>query len=162
MVACERDATDFPRGGPVASHLNSRSRMDTTLLGRSMWSWTALSVGVGIVVGVAVVAAVGILLLEARRRRDDRASAFQNQIAEPIARELGVVGVSVLPTVRIPLWNSATRPVVVRLTGRVPSRDLRDRVIRLVEREAARLRYFRIEDHIRIERLTDEPRRRQA
>lgn len=115
--------------------------------------------GVGIVAGVAVVTALGILLLEAQRRRDDKASAFQNRLAEPISHELGQAGVSVLPTVRIPLWNGATRPAVIRLTGRVPSADVRDRVIRLVEREAARLRYFRIEDFIRIERLGNDQRR---
>ena len=120
-----------------------------------------MSIGAGILVGVALVTAVGILLLEAQRRRDDRASAFQNRLAEPISRELGLAGVSVLPTVRFPLWSSATRPVVIRLTGRVPARDIRDRVVRLVEHEATRLGYFRIEDHIRIERLGDEYRRRR-
>jgi hypothetical protein len=70
--------------------------------------------------------------------------------------------VSVLPSIRIPLWNGATRPAVIRLTGRVPSRDIRDRVVGLVEREASRLHYFRIEDHIRIERRGDEYRRRLA
>jgi hypothetical protein len=128
----------------------------------SAWSGVAMSVGIGIVFGVAIVTALGILLLEAQRRRDDRASAFQNRLAEPISREIGAAGVSVLPTVRIPLWNGATRPAVIRLTGRVPSPDVHDRVIRLVEREAAPLRYFRIEDHIHIERLGDDYRRRLA
>ena len=126
------------------------------------WSWTAIFIAAGVVVGVGIVTAVGVLVLEAQRRRDDLASAFQNRLAEPIARELGQAGVSVLPTVRIPLWTSATRPAVIRLTGRVPSRDIRDRVIRLVESEGARLHYFRVEDHIRIERLGDDYQRRPA
>ena len=92
------------------------------------WSWTAIFIAAGVVIGVGIVTAVGVLVLEAQRRRDDLASAFQNRLAEPIARELGQAGVSVLPTVRIPLWTSATRPAVIRLTGRVPSRDIRDRV----------------------------------
>ena len=115
-----------------------------------LWTWPALALGAGIVVGMAVVTAIGILLLEAQRRRDQRAAAFQDRLAEPIARELGLAGVSVLPTVRIPLWKAATRPAVIQLAGQVPSADLRDRVVRLVEREAGRLRYFRIEDRIRI------------
>ena len=126
------------------------------------WSWSAILLGAGVVVGVAIVTVIGILLLEAQRRRDENATAFQSRLAEPISRELGLAGVSVLPTVRIPLWTGATRPAVIRLSGRVPSRDIRDRVVRLVEREAARLHYFRIEDHIRIERLGDEYQRRPA
>ena len=109
-----------------------------------------MAVGAGVVVGVALVTALGVLFLEAQRRRDQRASAFQDQLAVPILRELGQAHVSVLPTVRIPLWKGATRPAVIQLTGQVPTRDIRDRVVRLVEREAGRLQYFRIEDRIRI------------
>ena len=127
-----------------------------------MWTWPALGLAAGIVVGVALVTAVGIFLLEAQRRRDQRAAAFQDRLAEPIARELGQVGVSVLPTVRIPLWKGATRPAVIQLAGQVPSYDLRDRVVRLVEREAGRLRYFRIEDRIRVTPSVERDRRRLA
>jgi hypothetical protein len=128
----------------------------------SAWSWPIIALAAGIMVGVGAVSAVGIWLLEAQRRRDQRASAFQNLIAEPISRELGMTGVAVLPTVRIPLWKASTRPAVIQLTGRVPSYKIRDHVIRLVEREAARLRYFRIEDRIRIAEPGDEERRRVA
>jgi hypothetical protein len=128
----------------------------------SAWSWPTIALAVGIMVGVGIVSAVGILLLEGQRRRDQRASAFQNLIAEPIAREIGMAGVSVLPTVRIPLWKASTRPAVIQLTGQVPSYKIRDQVIRLVEREAAQLRYFRIEDRIRIAEPGDEERRRVA
>jgi hypothetical protein len=127
-----------------------------------MWTWPAIALAAGVVVGVGIVTSVGILLLEAQRRRDQRASAFQNLLAEPIAHELDVAGVSVLPTVRIPLWKASTRPAEIQLTGQVPSREIHDRVIRLVEREASRLRYFRIEDRIRIARTGDEGRRRLA
>jgi hypothetical protein len=114
------------------------------------WSWPVIALAVGIVVGAAGVTTLGVILLEAQRRRDRRAVAFQDRLAGPIARELGQAGVSVLPTVRIPLWSAATRPAVIQLAGQVPSPDLRDRVVRIVEREAARLHYFRIEDRLRI------------
>jgi hypothetical protein len=127
----------------------------------SAWSWPAIALAAGIMVGVGIVSAVGIMLLEGQRRRDQRASAFQNLIAEPISRELGMAGVAVLPTVRIPLWKASTRPAVIQLTGQVPSYKIHDRVIRLVEREAARLRYFRIEDRIRIAQLGEEERVRK-
>ena len=115
-----------------------------------MWRWPAVAVGAGVILGVAVVTIIGVLLLESQRRRDQHAAAFQDRLAEPISRELGLAGVSVLPTVRIPLWSAATRPAVIQLVGQVPSREIRDRVVRLVEREAMRLRYFRIEDRIRV------------
>jgi hypothetical protein len=60
------------------------------------------------------------------------------------------------------MWSASTRPAVIQLVGQVPSRDLRDRVVRLVEREAMRLRYFRIEDRIRITPRAEEPGRRLA
>jgi len=113
-------------------------------------SWWVIALVAGIVVGVAIVTVAGVLFLEAQRRRDQRASTFQDRLAEPIARELGATGVSVLPTVRIPIVSAATRPAVIQLNGQVPSRDLRDRVVHLVEREAMKLQYFRIEDRIRI------------
>jgi hypothetical protein len=126
------------------------------------WTWPALGMIAGIVLGVAIVTGVGFFLLEAQRRRDRRAADFQDRLAEPISRELGLAGVSILPTVRIPLWSASTRPAVIQLVGQVPSSDLRDRVVRLVEREAMRLRYFRIEDRIRITPVAEEPGRRLA
>jgi len=126
------------------------------------WTWPAIALAAGIILGVAVVSAAGVFLLEAQRRQDQLATAFQDRIAEPIARELGMAGVSVLPTVQIPLWSAATRPAVIQLMGHVPSRELRDRVVRLVEREAIRLRYFRIEDRIRITPPAERPGQRLA
>jgi hypothetical protein len=126
------------------------------------WSWPVIALAVGIVVGAAGVTTLGVILLEAQRRRDRRAVAFQDRLAGPIARELGQAGVSVLPTVRIPLWSAATRPAVIQLAGQVPSPDLRDRVVRIVEREAARLQYFRIEDRLRIVPPAEGPGRRLA
>lgn len=125
------------------------------------WSWSVLALAAGILVGVGGVTVLGVLLLEAQRRRDQLAAAFQDRLAEPIARELGQTGVSVLPTVRMPLWSASTRPAVIQLAGQVPSRDLRDRVVRIVEREAMRLRYFRIEDRIRVSPSAEESGRRR-
>jgi hypothetical protein len=126
------------------------------------WSWPAIGLAIGIVAGAGVVTAVGVLLLEAQRRRGRRASAFQDGLAEPVVRELGATGVSVVPTVRIPLLRAATRPAVIQLAGQVPSRELRDRVVRIVEREAKQLCYFRIEDRIRIVPPTTGEARRLA
>ena len=75
---------------------------------------------------------------------------------------MGNTGVAVLPTVHIPVMSAATRPALIRLEGQVPSYDLRDRVIRLVEREAMRLRYFRIEDRIHVTPPADQPGQRLA
>ena len=127
-----------------------------------LWSWSTVALAAGIFAGVGLVTALGILFLEAQRRRDQRAAAIQDQIGAPLAKELGAAGVSVLPIVHIPLWKGATRPALIELTGEVSTRTLRDRVIRITEREAARLRYFRIEDHLRISRDVGRRRRRSA
>src|SRR2546430_5653998 len=132
-----------------------------------MGGWFGLTaptflLGLGIACGIAIAMAVGVLTLEAQRRRDQRAAALQDRLTAPITRELGQAGVSVLPTVRIPFLTSATRPAVIQITGHVPSPDLRDRVIHLVEREGGRLRYFRIEDRMRISRPREAERRRLA
>ena len=126
------------------------------------WSWAVIALTVGILVGVGSVTAIGVLLLGAQRRRDQRAAAFQDRLAESISSELGQSGVSVRPTVRIPLWSSATRPALIQTVGQVPSRDLRDRVVRIVEREAMRLRYFRIEDRLRVAPSAEDSGRRLA
>jgi len=126
------------------------------------WTWSTIAIAGGVLIGLTIVSALGIFLLEAQRRRDRTATAFQDRLAAPIAEELGYTGVSVLPTVSIPLINAATRPAVIRLEGQVPSYDLRYRVVRLVEREARRLRYFRIEDRIRVAPPAEQPGRRLA
>jgi hypothetical protein len=126
------------------------------------WTWQTMALAAGVIIGVALVSAVAVFVLEGQRRRDERAAAFQNRLAQPITRELGFAGVAVLPTVRIPLWSAATRPAIIRLEGQVPSYAVRDRVVRLVEREARRLRYYRIEDRIRITPAAEGPRERLA
>ncbi len=128
----------------------------------SAWTWPTIALVCGVIVGLTVVTVVAVFLLEAQRRRDRSATSFQDRLAAPIARELGNSGVSVLPTVRIPLVRAATRPALIRLDGQVPSYEIRDRVVRLVEREAMRLRYFRIEDHIRVAPPADRPGERLA
>ncbi|MBM4441305.1 MAG: hypothetical protein FJ027_12885 [Candidatus Rokubacteria bacterium] len=136
--------------------------MDWLMSAWAAWSGPAMALGAGVVVGVGLVTAIGVFLLEAQRRRDQSAAEFQDRLAEPILRELGEANVSVLPTVRIPLWKAATRPAVIELAGQVPSREVRERVVRLVEREAGRLRYFRIENRIRIAPPSEESGRRLA
>ena len=128
----------------------------------SAWTWGTIALAAGALVGVAVVCAFGVLMLEAQRRRDQRAVSFQDRLAAPIGRELGQSGVAVLPTVRIPLWSASTRPAVIRLEGQVPSYALRDRVVDLVAREAGRLRYYRIEDRIRVTPPAERPGERLA
>ena len=148
---------------PLAPRLNLDEEDGGSLVNTwTAWTWPALALAAGIIVGVAIVTAVGVFLLESQRRRDQRAAAFQDRLAEPIVRELGLAGVAVLPTVQIPLWSASTRPAVIQLVGQVPSPELRDRVVQLVEREAARLRYFRIEDRIRVTPPAEQPGRRLA
>jgi membrane protein implicated in regulation of membrane protease activity len=116
--------------------------------------WLAIGIGSVLVVGVLI--ALGVRYLEARSRHDEEATRLQQALVEPLAREPAVAGGSVLPLVSIPLRG----PARVELTGWVASRDVRDAAQRAVEREAARLGQ-RVRIVNRLE-LMDEAMRRPA
>ena len=86
-----------------------------------------------VVVGVLIVA--GVRYLEAQSRYDDEATRLQQALIEPLAREPGLTGSTVLPLVTMRLHGL----VRVELTGWVPSPEVRDAAARVVERESARL-----------------------
>jgi hypothetical protein len=117
-------------------------------------SW--LGVGIGVVLAVGVLIALGVRYLEAQSRHDDEATHLQQALIEPLAREPSLAGSSVLPLVTLPLRG----PARVELTGQVPSRAVRDAAGRAVERESARLgRRVRILNRLRVQ---DEAARRPA
>lgn len=115
-----------------------------------------LAVGTGVVLVVGVLIALGVRYLETQSRHDEEATRLQQALIEPLAREPALAGSSVLPLVTLPLRG----PARVELTGRVPSRDVRDAAGRAVERESARLgRRVRIFNRLEVQ---DEAVRRPA
>jgi membrane protein implicated in regulation of membrane protease activity len=95
--------------------------------------WLVVGVGATFVSGVLI--ALGVRYLEAQSRHDEEATRLQQALIEPLARDPALAGSAVLPLVSVPLRG----PARVELTGSVSSPEVRDAVVRTVERESARL-----------------------
>lgn len=101
--------------------------------------------------GVVMVLGVLITILDLKRRRDGEAVLFQARISDAILRDPRLFSLPIAPTAHVPLWKGT--PVTVVVTGKVPSEDLRQAAIRLLDREA-----FHMAPEIRIEaRIGIEP-----
>lgn len=94
---------------------------------------TAAGVGAGIVL-LGLLIAWGVRRLEADERREREATRLQERIAECLSREPRLRAASLLPVVSVPRRG----PVVVELTGEVPSAAARDLVLEAARREIAR------------------------
>jgi hypothetical protein len=92
-----------------------------------------------LIASVAIVLIIGVLgrVLELRDKRAAEAVAVQGEIADALLRDPALLGVSLTPTARVPLWRGA--PVTVKVAGKVPSRELRTVALRAAERGAAEL-----------------------
>jgi hypothetical protein len=102
-----------------------------------------------IVVAVLVFLGITVKLLDLKRRRESEAVQLQAQISDALLREETVFGLSVTPTAHVPLWSGT--PATLELRGQVPSPEAKDAVLRLVRREAARVRPdFHVEDEVAV------------
>jgi len=88
---------------------------------------------------VAVVVVIGVLikLLDLKRKRDSEAVVVQARISDAVLRDPRLFSLPITPTAHVPLWTG--RPVTVEVAGQVPSDDLRDAAVGLIEREASQL-----------------------
>ena len=104
----------------------------------------------------AVVGAAGVMLvilgalvkmLDLKRKRDQEAVVVQAQIADAVLRDPRLFSLPIAPTAHVPLWKGS--PVTVEVAGQVPSDDLRQAALHLIEREASHLRSdVRVESRI--------------
>jgi hypothetical protein len=100
-----------------------------------------------LVVGMLVVVGTGVKLYDLKRKREDEGVALQSRLSDLIFTEPSVAGLPLTPSVHVPLARRS--PVVITLTGSVPSPALREVIIERVDREAASVRRnHRIEDRI--------------
>jgi hypothetical protein len=92
-----------------------------------------------VLIAAAVVLLVGVLgkVHELRDRRAAEAIAVQGEIADALLRNPALLGWPLVPIARVPLWRGS--PVTVKLTGEVPSRELRALALLAAERGAAEL-----------------------
>jgi len=107
---------------------------------------TAVAV-IGLVVAVLVVLGVLVKMLDLKRKRENEAVVVQAQISDAVLRDPALFSLPITPTAHVPLWKGS--PVTVEVAGQVPSDDLREVALRVVEREATHLRPdVRIESRI--------------
>lgn len=107
---------------------------------------TALAVVV-FIVAVLVVLGVVVKLLDLRRKRENEAVVVQAQISDAVLRDPALFSLPITPTAHVPLWKGS--PITVEVAGQVPSDELRETALRVVEREASHLRPdVRIESRI--------------
>ena len=87
--------------------------------------------------GVLVVLGAFIKFLDLKRKREGEAVVVQARISDAILRDARLFSLPITPTAHVPLWKGT--PVTVEVAGQVPSDDLREVVLRLVQQEASQL-----------------------
>jgi hypothetical protein len=97
-------------------------------------------VGAVAVVAIGMVVILGVLvkMLDLRSKRQSEAVLVEASISDAMLRDPMLCRLPVIATAHVPLWRGT--PVTVEVSGRVPTDDLRQGLVRLVEREAQRLR----------------------
>ena len=86
---------------------------------------------------VLVVLGALIKMLDLKRKRDSEAVVVQARISDAVLRDPRLFSLPITPTAHVPLWKGT--PVTVEVAGQVPSDDLREAAIGLIEREASQL-----------------------
>lgn len=107
--------------------------------------WSAVILGLGTLLLIVAVAK----FFDLRRRRESEAVQLQAQLSDALLQDRALFDLSVTPTAHVPMWTGS--PAVIELSGDVPSPELREAVLRLVRKEASRMRSdVRIDDHITV------------
>jgi len=85
-----------------------------------------------------LVIAIGVVakLYDVNRRRKEENAALQSLLSDALLLERSIVGLPVAPFVSQSVWPHS--PLVIAVRGSVPTLELRDAVMRLVEQEAFR------------------------
>ena len=95
--------------------------------------------------GIAIVAIILLLVIaigvvakfyDVNRRRKEENAALQSLLSDALLLERSIVGLPVAPFVSQSVWPHS--PLVIAVRGSVPTLELRDAVMQLVEREAFR------------------------
>jgi hypothetical protein len=91
-----------------------------------------------LLVGLLVIVGVGVKLYDLKRKRDAEGVHLQAQVSDALMRDPSLFGLAVTPTAHVPWWSGT--PVRLEVVGRVPTSEVRERVVRLCEQEARQLR----------------------
>lgn len=85
---------------------------------------------IGVIAGLLVLIGVAVKLYDRRRKREDEAIAAQARLSNALLNDPTLYALPVAPQVHMPFWRRG--PIIVELTGRVPSAELREAILRLV------------------------------
>jgi hypothetical protein len=101
----------------------------------------AMTTAVVVALGIAVLVIIAALakMADLRRKRETEAVVIQSRLSDAILRDPGLFSFPITPTAHVPLWRGS--PVMVEVAGQVPSEDIRQATLRLIEREAAQVRH---------------------
>jgi hypothetical protein len=91
-----------------------------------------------LVLGLLVVIGVGVKLYDLKRKREMEGVHLQARLSDALMREPDLISLAVTPTAYEPWWSGT--PVRLELSGRVPTPESREQVIRLADREARQIR----------------------
>jgi len=102
-----------------------------------------------VIIALLVVIGVVVKLFDLKRKRSAEAVHLQAQISDALLREQNVFRLPVTPTAHVPFLKGT--PAVIEVSGEVPSTELKDTVLRLVQSEASRIRDdVRVEDRLAV------------
>jgi hypothetical protein len=106
--------------------------------------------GVTAVVAILLVGGIAGKLYDLKRRREDDAASLQSRISDAVLLDSSLAAFPIVVSAWTPLWRR--RAAVVEIAGTVPTPELRDTAIRLIERELSRIRPdTRTEDRVVID-----------
>lgn len=109
--------------------------------------------GAGPILVILVLAVLGIVaigkMVDLKRKREAEALHLQAQISDALLRERTLFDLPVTPTAHVPFWSGS--PATIEVSGRVPTPEMRQAVLRIVGQEASRIRSdFRIDDRLAV------------
>jgi hypothetical protein len=105
-----------------------------------------------LLLGLLVIVGVGVKMYDLKRKRESEAVHLQAQVSDALLREQSLFDLPVTPTAHVPWWSGT--PARLEVTGRVPSASAREGAMRVVEREARRVREdVEIVDRLEVEAI---------
>jgi hypothetical protein len=95
------------------------------------------AVVVASLLAVLVVLGALIKMMDLKRKRESEAVVIQARISDAVLRDPRLFSLPITPTAHVPLWKGT--PVTVEVAGQVPSEDLRQAALNLIDREVSQL-----------------------
>jgi len=97
---------------------------------------------------VAIIGAAG-KAIDLRRRRETEAVHLEAQISDALLRDPTLYSLPITVTAHVPIWRGS--PATIRVAGQVPTPEVRQAVLHIVDQQASRVRSdFRVFDRTEV------------